>query len=121
MIDTGKHIDIRSIVKLNSIDRPGKQLRNILIVFLTLFHEDLVDLISDSQDTIEDNDDDDPEWSTIRSFFKSEIQIVSLIKNAGKIVERRGISDEYLKKGAAILEVKNNNVRPIMLLERALR
>ena len=32
MIDTGKHIDIRSIVKLNSIDRPGKQLRNILIV-----------------------------------------------------------------------------------------
>lgn len=116
MADTGvdRAGDVRLIVKLNGIGSPGKHLRNILIVFLTLFHEDLVDLIADSQDTIEE-DEEDPEWSTIRSFFKSEIQIVSLIKSAPKIVQRRGIADEYYKKGAAILEVPNSLNQDLLL------
>ena len=98
-------IEARLIRQLRDLQSPSKNLRNILIVFLTLFHEELVDLVADSQESIDDKEDEDPEWSTIRSFFNSEIHTVALIKSIKSILDKKGITEEYFKKGATILEV----------------
>lgn len=99
-------IDMKIIRELRELKNPSKCLRNLLIVFLTLFHEELADLVADSQESIDEQNEDDPEWATIRSFFASELQTIALIRSVKSIVEKRGITSEYFKKGATILEVE---------------
>ena len=96
------------ILKLKSLLNPGKTLRNLLIVFLTLLHEELVDLINESSDDPEEDDSPlDQEWATIKCFFKSEMQTIALIRSLPEIIGGSRISPDFYRKGAAIFEVEN--------------
>ena len=103
--DVTATFDGRLILKLKEFKVPGKNLRNILIVFLTLLHEELVDLINESEEVEEDEEESDKEWSTIKCFFRSEMQAIALIRSIKGLIESRRITEEYFKKGAAIYEV----------------
>jgi len=107
--DIASKFDIKTISKLKRLKSPGKNIRNILIVFLTLLHEELMDLINDSEEDIdqpveEEDEVQDREWTTIKCFFKSETQTVALIHSLRGLIKNRRISEEYYKKGAAIFE-----------------
>lgn len=102
--DAFKNFDPRYIMRVKNMHAAGKDLKNILIVFLTLLHEELADLINESEEIIDESECEDEEWETIRCFFKSDIHTINMIRNLKTIVAKRKISEGYFKKGAAIFE-----------------
>lgn len=104
MIDSFRQFDGDLVRRIKQMKSGGKHLKNVLIVFLTLLHEELADLINESEELQEESESEDEEWETIKCFFKSEPQTTAMIHGLRQQLRNRKISDGYFKKAAAIYE-----------------
>lgn len=85
-----------------------KQTRNVILVFLTMFHHKLDYLVDDISENEESENEEskkyDREWATIRSFFKFPDRLVQLVSETEKMVMSRQISPEHFEKALTIYD-----------------
>lgn len=101
-----KKFNLTTVQDLYKINAPSKKFKNLILSFLTLFHNKLDYLVEDSPDpeTVKKEKADciDLEWLTIKSFFRNSQKVLDLIKKAEFYLFENMISEDLFKKSAKI-------------------
>lgn len=93
-----------TIDRVKSFKNPSKELKNTLLVFLTLFHETLDEYLPQHSASSSSNRQEykDKEWKIIISFFDHPREMVSLIRKTEALIQSRAFGEVNLEKAAQI-------------------